>query len=224
MGKYIFQRVIIGFCILILVIGLSGIFIPGFYTTRYTDCHVQKNIEAIHNNVDNGTCNNKGRYVRFTYVDRDGVKREKTDFWHYRNSLDKSCKKSYYNLVEHHEYNDVNGWTIGIICVLFLISLFIAGNVCIDEMDLERDYYISDKKDIAKLRLFIFYTWHLFLGYSDKYLDVLYDREMEHINDAGSYSFKILPYSKMSKLLQQIIDQYNNDEENSKIRITDTHT
>ena len=209
MGRYIYQRVVTYICILSLFIIISGLFIPGFYTTKYTDCKVIQNIETRHHSAEpNIGCNDLGRYVKLSYTDNNGIRHETVDFWHYNNGIDKSCKKSYYDLTKRHEYKKFNKLTI----ILFVISglfVILCLSTCLWQMDLE-DYYGSDKKHIAFFRLAIFSYYCKFIGYPKDKVDLFYKELYNEMNNYPTYNFKIPKYNAMKKELLKLI----NNEEN----------
>ena len=210
MAKYIYQRIVIYICILSLFIIISGFFIPGFYTTKYTDCKVIQNIETRHNSADpNRGCNDLGRYVKFSYTDNNGIRHEMVDFWHYNNRIDKSCGKSYYNLTKGHKYKKFNNLTI-ILFAIFGLSVILYLCTCLYDMDLD-DYYGSDKIHIAFFRLDVFSYYCKFIGYPKDIVDLFYKELHNEMDKCPTYNLKIPKYKDMKKELIKLI---NNEKKN----------
>lgn len=216
MIKYIFQRFLIFTFVCSLVIGIIGCWIPEFYTTHYDNVKVIKNTECLHYQANSGTSDKSlGRYVKFEYKDKDGIIRTNDDFWAYNNDLDHSCSKSYYNLINKHEYDDPNAWTIAIIIILFILSGFLMIPVCVGEMDVHCDY--DDEKDIGFLRLNIFYYWKIFIGYPAQEVKEYCENLANDINKASRYSYTIKYYWQMDNELKQ----YIKDKKQSELNIVE---
>lgn len=182
MTKYIYQRTVICICILSLFIIIGGFFIPGFYKTKYTNCKVIQNIQARHNSAEpNIACNDLGRYVKLSYTDNNGIRHEIINFWHYNNRIDKSCKKSYYDLIERHEYKKFNNLTI-ILFVIFGLSLLLILFTCLDEMDVKYDYCNSDSKDITIFRIKVFCWWKKFTEHPAEIVNEYREKTLSEIN------------------------------------------
>ena len=206
MGKYLFQRFLILTFILSTTIGVTGLWIPGFYTTHYDNVRVIKNTECRHYQADNSTSDKSlGRYVKFEYLDRDGIKRTDDDFWAYNNDLDHSCSKSYYNLIKNHQYEDPKGWLIAIMIILSLLSGFLIMPVCIEEMDVRHDYDTDDEKDIGFFRLNVFYYWKIFLGYPAQEVKEYCENLANDIDNTSKYNYHIKYYWQMNDELNQYI-------------------
>ena len=208
MWVYLTQRFIIFIFVCSLSIGISGLWIPGFYTVHYDNVKIIKNIECCHNQVHSGTTDKSlGRYVKFEYKDKNGIKRTDDEFWEYNNTIDHSCSKSYYTLINKHEYNGTKGWLIGLIVALAGISGILLIPACIGEMDVKTDYYGNEEKDIGFLRLNIFYYWKIFLGYPIVEVKEYCENLANEINNTSIYNYKIKYYSEMNNELNQYIKE-----------------
>ena len=209
MIDYIYHRIVTCICFLSLFIIISGCFIPGFYKTKYTNCQVMQNIETRHYDANMNTgCNDLGRYVKLSYTDNNGIRHETVDFWHYNNNIDKSCSKSYYDLIKKHEYKQFNKLTL-ILFGIFGLSLILFLFSCFCQMDLD-DYDQCDKKHIAFFRLSIFSYYCKFIGYPKDKVDLFYKYLCDEINCCPTYSFDIPKYKDMKKELLMFINNKEN--------------
>lgn len=212
MIKYIFQRVLLTVLIGSFIIGIAGIFIPGFYVSSHNDVHIIKNVETTHKKYNPNTecCDNLGRYVKFWY-EENGQKYEESEFYHYTNSVDKECKKGYYNVTQKHIYNDFRDVLFGIICSIFLGSLFISLACCMGEMDLNYDYDASDRPKIFKYRLKLFYWFVQFIGYNGETLDEYYNDQYNAI-ERHQHHYQMRSFKKMYHDYKTFAETYKPNE------------
>lgn len=205
MKTYIYQRIVILICVLSLFMTISGLFIPGFYKTKYTNCQVIKNIEAHHCNVESDfTCTDLGRYVKLSYTDNNGVRHETADFWHYISKIDKSCNKSYYDLTQRHEYKKFNKLTI-ILFVIFGLSIILYLATCFGSMDVKYDYWESSRK-IALFRVKVFCWWKKFIGHPAEIVNEYCERTLNKINNIRYFNRHESPYySEIQKDYEEFV-------------------
>ena len=147
MVKYIYQRVLIIVWSLTVVIAISGIFIPNFYKYPCKDIRIIQNIETTFDQTVNYQTGNKslGRYVRFSYLDKNGIRQIEDEFWGYENTLAKSCSTSYYKLVKDKKYSLMRSWLLWLILSILILTSILLPVSVYDEMNLNRDYRGDEK-------------------------------------------------------------------------------
>ena len=177
MLKYIYQRVLIVIFISSIILSICGIWIDGFYTTRYDDVKIVKNIECCHNQYDNNaSCRDLGRCIKFIYVRNDGIKDSESKFFHYKTDVDKQITSKKYNqLINEHIGYVTKRWVIALIILIILLSGFLLLPACIDNMDVKYDYCDYDSRDIALFRIKVFCWWKKFIGYNNKMINDFYE-------------------------------------------------
>lgn len=197
MLKYIFQRVLIIIFISSLILSICGIWIDGFYTTRYEDVKIVKNIECYHKQYDNRTsCKDLGRYIKFIYVRNDGIKDSGSKFFHYKTNVDKKITSKKYNkLINEHIGYVVKPWVIGIMILIILLSGFLLLLICSDDMDVKYDYCNCDSRDIALFRIKVFCWFKKFIGYNNEMINNFYEEEISDKKfTSGYFSRMDIPY------------------------------
>lgn len=208
MKKYIWQRILIITTITILILGISGTFMEGFYTKHYTtDVRILSNVESSYNKINPKNTKNHdelGRYVKISYRDNNGETHKLGEFYSYNNYIDKDPGYRYRQLKEHHVYITDRVWLIVIMVILMLGLPIITLFMCGEEMNIYHDY--NEEQKISLLRLKIFYWWYSFIGYSKEALDELYEKEFDRIDIKHfKYSFRIKPYLTLRQELKDII-------------------
>lgn len=82
-------------------------------------------------------------------------------------------------------------------------------STCLWQMDLD-DYYTSDRKDIAFLRLAVFCSYCEFIGYPQDKVELFYKTLYNEMNGCPTYNFKIPKYKDMKKELLKLISSEEN--------------
>ena len=190
MIKYIFQRVIISIFALSIIFGICGFFIDGFYSKKYDNVKIIKNIECRHYQVNNSTvCKDLGRFVKFSYV-----KDTDSHFFKYNNEVDKCITSKKYNqLVQEHIGYVTRAWLIGILIVIFIVSGVISILTCIDNMDVKYDY-CEDSRKIALFRVKVFCWWKKFTGHPADIVNEYCERKLNEIKCIRCFSCREAPY------------------------------
>ena len=217
MVKYIFQRLLILTFILSLGVGICGLFIPGFFATRYDNVKIIKNTECRHFEIVSGNnCRDLGRYVKFEYKKNNGVKDTDDCFFEYNNEVDKYVKsKNYYKLTNDHIAYVANGWIIAIVVILIVLSGILFFPCCLDEMDVHYDYD-EDEREIARFRLKVFCSWRKFIGYSSEKINAFYKDYLNKINSMRYFGRREIPYYSE---LEREYNNFINNISNSKINV-----
>ena len=195
MIKYIFQRIIIAIFALSVIFGICGFFIDGFYSKKYDNIKIIKNIECRHYQVNNSTaCKDLGRFVKFSYVKDNGVKDTDSHFFKYNNEVDKNVKSKKYNQLVKEHIGYVNR---DLIIALFIVLIFVSGMIClplcIGDMDVKYDYW-EDSRKIALFRIKAFCWWKKFTGHPAEIVNEYCERTLNEINCIRYFDRHSTPY------------------------------
>ena len=211
MIKYIFQRVILTVFALSVIFGICGNFIDGFYSKKYDNVKIIKNIECRHYQFDKSTsCKDLGRLVKFIYVKDDGTKDTDYHFFTYNNEIDKCITSKKYNqLVKEHVGYVTRDWLIGILIGCLLVSGIISIPICMQQMDVKYDYWGRDPRDIALFRIKAFCWWKKFTGHPVEIVNEYRERELNEINCIRYFDRHSTPYySEIRKDYEKFVAEW----------------
>lgn len=196
MIKYICQRVIIVILALSVIFGIGGFFIDGFYSKKYDNVKIIKNVECRHYQVNNSSsCKDLGKFVKFSYVKDNGVKDTDSHFYKYNNEVDKNVKSKKYNqLVQEHIGYVTRDWLIGILIAISLGFGIISIPLCAGQMDVKYDYWGDNPRDIALFRIKAFCWWKKFTGHPAEIINEYCKRELNEINRIRYFDRHSTPY------------------------------